>query len=185
MKIEIAIEGPRETVLALQQRLPKGSKQPDRGVRDDPERARLILVEEDGRVNEALIRISAIAERELPNAEALEFRVRNLAYSEPSPWCESHREPFQPVPSLTVQPWSPSALPADERHTILLDSNLAFGNGTLPEGDPRLVPWSVGIEREKRPRLRLRHSAPGYRRHEMGGKPLPGGRDRSRGCSYG
>lgn len=132
MKIEIAIEGPWETVLALQQRLPKGSEQLDRGVRDDPERARLILIEEDGRVNEALIRISAIAERELPNAEALEFRVRNLAYSEPSPWCESLREPFQPVPSLTVQPWSPSVSPADDRRTILLDSNLAFGTGRHP-----------------------------------------------------
>ncbi len=132
MKIEIAIEGPWETVLALQQRLPKGSEQLDRGVRDDPGRARLILIEEDGRVNEALIRISAIAERELPNAEALEFRVRNLAYSEPSPWCESLREPFQPVPSLTVQPWSPSVSPADDRRTILLDSNLAFGTGRHP-----------------------------------------------------
>jgi len=132
MKIEIAIEGPLETVLALQQRLAKGSEQLDQGVRDDPQRARLILVEEDDRVNQVLIRISEIAERELGHAEALEFRVRNLAYSEPSPWCESLREPFQPVPSLTVQPWSPSVSPADDRRTILLDSNLAFGTGRHP-----------------------------------------------------
>jgi len=132
MKIEIAIEGPLETVLALQQRLAKGSEQLDQGVRDDPQRARLILVEEDDRVNQVLIRISEIAERELGHAMALEFRVRNLAYSEPSPWCESLREPFQPVPSLTVQPWSPSVSPADDRRTILLDSNLAFGTGRHP-----------------------------------------------------
>jgi len=132
MKIEIAIEGPLETVLALQQRLPKASGQLDQGVGDAPQRARLILVEEDDRVNQVLIRISGIAERELHHAEALEFRVRNLAYTEPSPWCESLREPFQPVPSLTVQPWSPSVSPADDRHTILLDSNLAFGTGRHP-----------------------------------------------------
>jgi len=132
MKIEIAIEGPLETVLALQQRLPKASGQLDQGVGDAPKRARLILVEEDDRVNQVLIRISGIAERELHHAEALEFRVRNLAYTEPSPWCESLREPFQPVPSLTVQPWSPSVSPADDRHTILLDSNLAFGTGRHP-----------------------------------------------------
>ena len=132
MKIEIAIEGPLETVLALQQRLPKASGQLDQGVGDAPKRARLILVEEDDRVNQVLIRISGIAERELHHAEALEFRVRNLAYTEPSPWCESLREPFQPVPCLTVQPWSPSVSPADDRHTILLDSNLAFGTGRHP-----------------------------------------------------
>jgi len=132
MKIEIAIEGPLETVLALQQRLPKASGQLDQGVGDAPKRARLILVEEDDRVNQVLIRISGIAERELHHAEALEFRVMNLAYTEPSPWCESLREPFQPVPSLTVQPWSPSVSPADDRHTILLDSNLAFGTGRHP-----------------------------------------------------
>ena len=132
MKIEIAIEGPLETVLALQQRLPKASGQLDQGVGDAPQRARLILVEEDDRVNQVLIRVSGIAERELHHAEALEFRVRNLAYTEPSPWCESLREPFQPVPCLTVQPWSPSVSPADDRHTILLDSNLAFGTGRHP-----------------------------------------------------
>jgi ribosomal protein L11 methyltransferase len=132
MKIEIAIEGPLETVLALQQRLPKASGQLDQGVGGAPQRARLILVEEDDRVNQVLIRVSEIAERELHHAEALEFRVRNLAYTEPSPWCESLREPFQPVPSLTVQPWSPSVSPSDDRHTILLDSNLAFGTGRHP-----------------------------------------------------
>ena len=99
MKIEIAIEGPLEAVLALRQRLPKGSGKLDQGLEEDPQRARLILVEEDDRVNQILIRISEIAERELRIAEELEFRVRNLAYSEPSAWCESLREPFQPVPS--------------------------------------------------------------------------------------
>jgi ribosomal protein L11 methyltransferase len=132
MKIEIAIEGPCEMVLALKQRLPNRSEKPEQGIGDDPQRARLILIEEDDRVNQVLIRISEIAEREIPSAEALEFRVRNLAYSEPSPWCESLREPFQPVPSLTVQPWSPSATRADDPHTILLDSNLAFGTGRHP-----------------------------------------------------
>ncbi len=132
MKIEIAIEGPWEAVLALRQRLPKGSEKLDRGLEEDPQRARLILVEEDDRVNQILIRISEIAERELRIAEELEFRVRNLAYSEPSAWCESLREPFQPVPSLTLRPWSPSASLSHDRHTIVLDSNLAFGTGRHP-----------------------------------------------------
>jgi len=104
----------------------------EQGVEENPQRARLILVEEDDRVNQVLIRISEIAERELRNADGLEFRVRNLAYSEPSAWCESLREPFQPVPSLTVRPWSPSASRLDDRHAILLDSNLAFGTGRHP-----------------------------------------------------
>ena len=132
MKIEIAIEGPRDAVRALHRKLPCGSEKLQQGIGDDPQRARLILVEEDDRVNQVLIRVSEIAERELRIADALEFHVRNLAYSEPGPWCESLREPFQPVPSLTIRPWSPSACRPDDRHTIVLDSNLAFGTGTHP-----------------------------------------------------
>ena len=132
MKIEIAIEGAWEAILALHRELPYGSEKPEHSIRDDPQRARLILVEEDDKVNQVLIRISEIAENQLRIADALEFRVRNLAYSEPSPWCESLREPFQPVPSLTIRPWSPSASRPEDRHTILLDSNLAFGTGTHP-----------------------------------------------------
>jgi ribosomal protein L11 methyltransferase len=132
VKIEIAIEGPWEAVLALYRKLPYGSGKPEQGLRDDPQRARLILIEEDERVNECLIRISEIAEKDLGVADALEFRVRNLAYSEPSSWCESLREPFNPVPSLTIRPWSPSASQPEDCHTILLDSNLAFGTGTHP-----------------------------------------------------
>jgi ribosomal protein L11 methyltransferase len=132
MKIEIAIEGPWEAVRALHRKLSCGSEEPEQGLGDDPQRARLILIEEDDRVNQVLIRISEIAERELRIADALEFRVRNLAYSEPSPWCESLREPFQPIPSLTIRPWSPSASHPDDGHTILLDSNLAFGTGRHP-----------------------------------------------------
>jgi len=132
VKIEIAIEGPWDAILALSRKLPYGSETPEQGIGDDPQRARLILVEEDDRVNECLIRISEIAEKDLGVAEALEFRVRNLAYSEPSSWCESLREPFQPVPSLTIRPWTPSASQPEDRHTILLDSNLAFGTGRHP-----------------------------------------------------
>ncbi|MBP1742081.1 MAG: ribosomal protein methyltransferase [Deltaproteobacteria bacterium] len=132
MKIEIAIEGPCEAVRALHRKLAFGSEEVEQGVDKDPQRAKLILVEEDERVNQVLIRISDIAERELRIAESLEFRVRNLAYSEPSPWCESLREPFQPVPSLTVRPWSPTASRSDDRHEILLDSDLAFGTGRHP-----------------------------------------------------
>jgi ribosomal protein L11 methyltransferase len=132
MKIEIAIEGPCEALRALHRKLAFGSEEVEQGVDKDPQRAKLILVEEDERVNQVLIRISEIAERELRIAESLEFRVRNLAYSEPSPWCESLREPFQPVPSLTVRPWSPTASRSDDRHEILLDSDLAFGTGRHP-----------------------------------------------------
>lgn len=132
MKIEIGIEGPWDAVLALQQRLPNGSKKPEQGIGDDPQRASLILVEEDDRLNQVLIRISEIAERELRIADDLEFRVRNLAYSEPSARCESLGEPFQPVPSLTIRPWRSSASRPEDLHTILLDSNLAFGAGRHP-----------------------------------------------------
>jgi ribosomal protein L11 methyltransferase len=132
VKIEIAIEGPRQAVSVLHAKLACGPEKLEQGLRGDPERARLTLVEEDDRVDQVLIRISEIAEREVPSVEALEFRVRNLAYSEPGPWCESLREPFRPVPSLTVQPWNPAASRPDDPHTILLDSNLAFGTGKHP-----------------------------------------------------
>ncbi len=111
---------------------PYRSEKPEQGTGDDPQRARLILVEEDDQVNQCLIHISSIVDRDLHVADQLEFRVRNLAYSEPSPWCESLREPFQPVPSLTIRPWSPSASQPEDRRTILLDSNLAFGTGRHP-----------------------------------------------------
>jgi ribosomal protein L11 methyltransferase len=132
MKIEIAVEGPLEALLALQQRLPEGWQSPEPIVDHDPQRARLIRIEEDDRVNEILIRISEIAERQLSKADELEFRVRNLAYSEPSPWCESLRNPFPILPCLAVQPWSPSVSPVADPDTILLDSNLAFGTGKHP-----------------------------------------------------
>ena len=132
MKIEIAIEGPWEAVRALQGKLASGTEKPQQAIGDDPQRGRLILVEEDDRVNQVLIHISEIAERDPATADALEFRVRNLAYSEPSPWCESLREPFRPIPSLTVQPWNPSAARPDDPQTILLDSSLAFGTGRHP-----------------------------------------------------
>ena len=152
MRIEIAIEGPRETVRALEQRLPERWETPAQGADDDPQRARLILVEEDDRVDRVLIRISRFAERELRNADALEFRVRNLAYSEPSPWCESLRDPFQPIPSLSIRPWSPSDSRAGDRHTLVLDSNLAFGTGRHPTTllclkaihDLSQGPWGLG-----------------------------------------
>lgn len=132
MKIEIAIEGSWEAVRALHRKLDYGSETLEQGVGDDPKRARLILVEEDNRVNQLLIRISDVAERELRVADELEFRVRNLAYSEPSSWCESLREPFQPVSSLTILPWHPTVSQPRDRHTILLDSYLAFGTGRHP-----------------------------------------------------
>ncbi len=132
MKIEIAVEGPCEAVSALYRKLGCTPERLDFGVEEDPLRARMILVEEDDRVNQVLIDISEIAERELRTADELEFRVRNLAYSEPSAWSESLREPFQPVPSLTIRPWDPSIGHSDDGHTILLDSNLAFGTGRHP-----------------------------------------------------
>jgi len=132
MKIEIAIDGPWEAVAALHRKLAYGSERLAQGVGDDPKRARLLLVEEEDRVNQILIRISHVAERELRIADELEFRVRNLAYSEPSSWCESLREPFQPVSSLTILPWHPTVSRPSDRHTIVLDSNLAFGTGRHP-----------------------------------------------------
>jgi len=132
MKIEIAIEGPWEAIRALHGKLPDRSETPEQGKGEDPQRARLVLIEEEDTVNPCLIHLSKIVDRDLGVADQLEFRVRNLAYSEPAPWDESLREPFQPVPSLTIQPWSPSACRPEDPHTILLDSNLAFGTGRHP-----------------------------------------------------
>jgi len=132
MKIEIAIEGPWEAIRALHRNVPNRSEKPPQGTREDPHRARLILIEEEATLNSCLRHISRIVDRDLRVADQLEFRVRNLAYSEPAPWDESLREAFQPVPSLTIQPWSPSARGPEDPHTILLASHLAFGNGRHP-----------------------------------------------------
>lgn len=129
MKIEIAIEGPWEAIRALHGKLPDRSEKPEQGTGEDPQRARLVLIEEEGTVNPCLIHLSKIVDRDLRVADQLEFRVRNLAYSEPAPWDESLREPFQPIPSLSIRPWSPCACRPEDPHTILLDSNLAFGTG--------------------------------------------------------
>jgi ribosomal protein L11 methyltransferase len=60
------------------------------------------------------------------------MRVRNLAYSEPSVETPLFREPFDPIPSITIQPW-PQNLSGDaDSRTIVIDAGHAFGTGKHP-----------------------------------------------------
>ncbi|MFH1124858.1 MAG: 50S ribosomal protein L11 methyltransferase [Pseudomonadota bacterium] len=135
MKIEIAIEGPPPAIFELCRRLEHLS--PTREDSPDPEdpKARVFLIEEEKNLNERLLEISRIVSREekdLSLTNKFEFRVRNLAYAEPPVGSARLKESFNPIPSMTIQPWHPSLAPAKGPSTILIDSRHSFGTGWHP-----------------------------------------------------
>ncbi len=139
VKIEIAVQGSLLALSRLRERLqssfPVAEVFPDGP--DKGREGRICLVEDEKGLDEKLLQISRAmrgVETDLGCNGTLEMRVRNLAYSEPPAGSESVREPFCPIPSLTVQPWSRSlSLPCglDER-SIVLDMGNAFGTGKHP-----------------------------------------------------
>jgi ribosomal protein L11 methyltransferase len=60
------------------------------------------------------------------------IRVRNLAYSEPYTGSSQFSEPFNPVPAITIHPWSPTMPEITDPRTIVLDPRHAFGTGKHP-----------------------------------------------------
>ncbi|MBU0990340.1 MAG: 50S ribosomal protein L11 methyltransferase [Proteobacteria bacterium] len=139
MPFEITIEGPYAAISRFYANLspysPAVRKIPARND-ENRERGRIIIVESnEDCLDNKLLDISRIVE-ETKRVSSLrsefDFRVRNLAYSEPSSGSSQFVEPFNPIPSITIQPWTPDLTwPADPR-TIILDPHHAFGTGKHP-----------------------------------------------------
>lgn len=85
----------------------------------------------DARLQQLASSISRV-EKELNLPHPIRIRVRNLGYSEPSSGSGDFLEAFNPVSSLTIQPWSPSLLRESVGNTIVLDPRHAFGTGKHP-----------------------------------------------------
>lgn len=139
MQFEITIEGPFAGISQLNNNLVSLSPVLKRiPVRNDENRERgriMILESREERLDSKLLDISRIvneAKRALSLRSGFYIRVRNLAHSEPSAEASQFMEPFSPVPSMTIQPWTPDlAQPTDPR-TIILDPYHAFGTGKHP-----------------------------------------------------
>jgi ribosomal protein L11 methyltransferase len=139
MQFEITIEGPYWAISQLSNNLasfsPLIKKIPGRND-ENSERGRIIILESrEERLDNKLLDISRIvneAKRALSLRSGFYIRVRNLAYSEPSSGSSQFMEPFNPIPSMTIQPWTPDLAQPTDPHTIILDPNHAFGTGKHP-----------------------------------------------------
>ena len=139
MQFEITIEGPFPAISQLNNHMvsffPVLKRIPGRND-GNRERGRIMILESrEERLDNKLLDISRIineAKKALSLRSEFYIRVRNLAYSEPSSGSSQFMEPFNPIPSMTIQPWTPElAQPTDPR-TIILDPHHAFGTGKHP-----------------------------------------------------
>ena len=139
MPFEITIEGPFTAISQLNNSLISFSPVLKRiPVRNDENResGRIIIVEPDeANLDKKLLGISSIitqTERALSLSSEFYIRVRNLAYSEPSSGSSQFMEPFSPIPSITIHPWTPDLAQPTNPRTIILDPHHAFGTGKHP-----------------------------------------------------
>ncbi len=139
MEFEIAIEGPLFAISALSRKLRDlpwvHEMIPITGA--DKRRAGKIsiLETESAPLDEKVLHISRIIrgiKRSFSPEPRIDIRVRNLSYSEPSTVDTQVERPFHPIPSIAVQPWSPSLPKLAPSETIVLDSGRAFGTGQHP-----------------------------------------------------
>jgi ribosomal protein L11 methyltransferase len=139
MSFEISIEGPLSAISSLSRQLKGLSwkfKTIPKATDNEKGRQSLLLLEvEEELLDDKLLCISRIIreiETSLSPRASFDIRVRNLSYSEPPIGDGQFERSFHPIPSLTVQPWSPSVpMPMDGR-TIILDPKHAFGTGRHP-----------------------------------------------------
>ena len=139
MQFEITIEGPYWAISQLCNNLasfsPLIKKIPGRND-ENRERGRIIILESrEEHLDNKLLEISSIvneAKRTLSLKSEFHMRVRNLAYSEPSSGSSQFMEPFSPIDSMTIQPWTPDLAQPTDPHTIVLDPSHAFGTGQHP-----------------------------------------------------
>jgi ribosomal protein L11 methyltransferase len=138
LKIEIAIEGPRDAIRELMRKVTRLTWTPESHLEEkeiNKHKAALIFLETEEQLDETLLRLSRIVvglEKTLSLEKRFEFRTRNLAYSEPDGSSERLREPFNPIPSLKIQIWHSSSQPPHDRETVFIDPRHAFGVGTHP-----------------------------------------------------
>ena len=139
MEFEITIEGPSWAIETLSHLL---ADRVDNRIRvSSPESPSaplqtITLKETDPEIlDRQLVRIASLiatVEQKSKSSDSLEMRVRNLGYSEPPCGSESDSEPFKPIPSITIRPWT-SSVPVDlTPDTIVLDPRHAFGTGKHP-----------------------------------------------------
>jgi len=139
VQFEINIEGPFTAISQLNSSLASFSPVLKRiPVRNDENResGRIIIVEPDeDNLDKILLGISSIitqTERALSLGSEFYVRVRNLAHSEPYAEAIHFMEPFSPIPSMTIQPWTPDLAQSIDPRTIILDPHHAFGTGKHP-----------------------------------------------------
>ena len=139
MQFEITIEGPYEAISQLTNDLrsfsPAIKKIPGRNGKNS-DRGRVIILESrEEHLDRKLLDISSIvneAKKALSLRSEFYMRVRNLAYSEPSSGSSQFMEPFSPIPSITIRPWTPDLVQPTDPRTIILDPHHAFGTGKHP-----------------------------------------------------
>lgn len=127
MKVEIAISGPAEALSSLYRMLEPFGPTLDQTGR---EKARILLFLDHKILDDRLSTISRFAaklEKTLPLEERFDFRVRNLAYCEPPVFRE--KSAYEPIPGLIIQPHDSCIQGRDDRGSVFLDAENAFGNG--------------------------------------------------------
>ncbi len=139
MQFEITIEGPFKGISQLNSNLesfsPVVKRDPLHGYENSEIGRILIVITGEDRLDKDLSVISGIVtelEKGLSLKPGFDIRVRNLAYSEPSAGSSQFAEPFNPVPSITIQPWSSELEHISDPYTIILDPRHAFGTGKHP-----------------------------------------------------
>jgi len=139
MPFEINIEGPFTAISQLNRNLASFSPVlKGIPVRNDEDRemGRIIIVElDEANLDKKISGISSIitqTEWALSLSSEFYVRVRNLAHSEPSAEAILFMEPFSPIPSMTIQPWTPDLAKPKNSRTIILDPHHAFGTGKHP-----------------------------------------------------
>jgi len=138
MKFEIVIEGEPRAISKLLQKLKSSLSNTENSpglTSETDDKAKIILVESREGLPGSLLKISRIINRlnkdRLLGAD-FDLRVRNLAYSEPTVEKHLFKEPFKPIPSLSIQLWDPSVTPATDEGAIKISPIHSFGTGKHP-----------------------------------------------------
>jgi len=141
MNFEICIHGPKLQITRLYKRLkhlsPCLRRLPPRSDKETLSRLEIALTKnlEPSLLDQELLSISnamMAVDNETTEGSPLEMRVRNLDYSEPSSGSDDFFEPFRPISSLLVEPWSPRLGRRIRPDRICLDPGHAFGTGKHP-----------------------------------------------------
>jgi len=134
MQIEIAIEGPEHALTRLCHALDRAVPEIPYSLRGwNGPRPGIVMLEDEKDADRTLLAVARVAKTlegtSMPHG-GFEFRVRNLAYSEPC--IPRHAEVFRPIPALKVRPWQPGEAPAPEPGVLMMGPGNAFGTGTHP-----------------------------------------------------